>query len=324
MKKRVWVLLIMLLALQSVIAVSEIKSLNPYVLLIDFEDKDKTAGLVIDLKLTTGNEISKFRLNSDKNGGITLHEPPLDATIEIKGDSIKTSGKDYYAEYKLSEIKDGTILELYRVGTVRGIVVDKLDNLIPDATLKIGCEKNFGEFPPEKTDKFASFEYDFAPVGSCRIYASYNDAIGFTNVNIEKGSSEYVIVKLDKAISEQDKINFPLLFLLGIVITALSTYFIFRLPSKPKKEIAEEIKVVPSRMQDLLETLNHKEKNVVEYLIKSDKKISQSMLSRHVGIPKTSLCRVIESLEQKKIICIEEVGKFREIRLTDWFLGKTN
>ena len=72
-----------------------------------------------------------------------------------------------------------------------------------------------------------------------------------------------------------------------------------------------------------METLNNKEKNVVRFLLEHKEFMSQNQVGREVGMPKTSLSRVIESLELKKIVETECIGKYKKIRITSWFLGKS-
>jgi uncharacterized membrane protein len=68
--------------------------------------------------------------------------------------------------------------------------------------------------------------------------------------------------------------------------------------------------------------LNEKEKKIVNYLLENDNKGVQSCIRHETGIPRTSLSRCLKSLEIKKIIEVEKIGKAVKIKLTDWFLGK--
>jgi len=77
-----------------------------------------------------------------------------------------------------------------------------------------------------------------------------------------------------------------------------------------------------SRILDILPTLSDKERDIVEYLLHNGYTCTQSTLKYKLGIPKTSLVRILQSLEIKKIIYIEKVGKLRKIEITKWFMGK--
>ncbi len=69
-------------------------------------------------------------------------------------------------------------------------------------------------------------------------------------------------------------------------------------------------------------TLNKKEIKVVDYLMQSEKSPSQNRTSHDIGIPKTSLSRIIDSLEKKNILTCEKIGKYKKLQLTKWFLAK--
>src|SRR3989344_3081356 len=76
------------------------------------------------------------------------------------------------------------------------------------------------------------------------------------------------------------------------------------------------------RARDIMATLNDKEKAIVNCLIEHEKKGSQAMLRNCTGIPKTTLVRIFKSLEDKKIINVQKIGKLNKIDLTGWFLGR--
>ncbi len=271
-------------------------------------------------------------LFSDDKGGGWLREEKSGMTLELKADVLSTPGKDYYGMYSLeSGLKNITLLELLKVGSIRGNVLDRLENVVPNAEIKFSCENSIGEHPPERTDRFGSFEYEHAPIGNCKIYAAYKKGVGTAMASVLHGQSAEAVIRLDKTLIDYEEEASPLgLILAGSVafgVFFLAALFILKLkkPVAKKTQEQREEKIeeprLSARTKDLIETLNHKEKNVVEYLMAAKKKVSQNALSRQVGIPKTSLCRVIESLEQKKIIHVEQIGKFKHIYLTEWFLG---
>ena len=71
-----------------------------------------------------------------------------------------------------------------------------------------------------------------------------------------------------------------------------------------------------------MKTLKDRERKVVEFLLENENKSTQSKIRYETTIPKTSLIRIFESLENKNIIKIERVGKLKKIELTEWFLGE--
>ncbi|MFC1697073.1 helix-turn-helix transcriptional regulator, partial [Nanoarchaeota archaeon] len=76
------------------------------------------------------------------------------------------------------------------------------------------------------------------------------------------------------------------------------------------------------RAKDIMETLTDKEKEVVNFIIKSKGETTQAKVYHETGIAKSSLHRQVKSLENKKVIDVMKVGKVKKIKFTDWFLGK--
>jgi uncharacterized membrane protein len=77
------------------------------------------------------------------------------------------------------------------------------------------------------------------------------------------------------------------------------------------------------RARDIIKTLNEKEKRVVDFITTQEGyKSTQASIRNDTGIPKTSLVRIFASLESKKIIKIDTIGKLKKIEFTSWFLGK--
>lgn len=93
-----------------------------------------------------------------------------------------------------------------------------------------------------------------------------------------------------------------------------------------EKEVAEKQEngkgELNPRARDIMKTLNDKEQKVANFLIQSGNKSTQAAIRNETGVPKTTLVRVFQALEAKKVIKIETIGKLKKIELTDWFLGK--
>jgi uncharacterized membrane protein len=73
-------------------------------------------------------------------------------------------------------------------------------------------------------------------------------------------------------------------------------------------------------MSDVINTLNEREKNIVELLIKNDGKAKQAHIVRELLLPKTSVSRALEALEKKNIIALKPYGKTNIVELSEWFL----
>lgn len=298
-----------------------------YITLTDQQNNPLVNSLV-RLKINVKNKEFNFELVSDKDGRIGIETSKDKVDLEIKLDKFETSGKDFYARYEYpSGVPDGEIISLFEVGSIRGLVLDKLDNVVSLAELQFRCDMDLGETSPLKSDKFGSFYYEYAPPGNCRVHAQYNDGVGFSDVNVKQGQVQEVTIKLDKTIVDYNgNYSWAWFFLVAIIIALFIFGIIFyrttKNNTKTKSKLITEKSNTNSRIKNILPTLNYKEKNVVKYLLEINSDVSQNDISRKVGIPKTSLCRVIESLMQKKIIEVESIGKFKKIKLTDWFLDK--
>ncbi|MBN2111618.1 hypothetical protein JW707_00815 [Candidatus Woesearchaeota archaeon] len=249
-------------------------------------------------------------------------------TITLKIDTPSTSGKDFFKKQSIDvegALKDEVFL--FPVGSLRGMVKDVFDNVVGSADLRFECTNEIGADMPEKTNKYGSFSVDYMPSGSCKIFANYGDAVGFTEVNVVQGNITDIEILLDRTILKISKSDYGiqgavvLLFLIVVILLAVR----YRKKKKPKKEIHKIIvhkhETKHDRAKDILSTLNRKEKGIVEYLMGKGE-VNQSKIRHNTGIPRTSLSRILVSLEHKKVIHIKKVGKLVKVKLTDWFLGK--
>lgn len=219
------------------------------------------------------------------------------------------------------------LVSLAQAATIKGTVMDSLDNLVAGAELKADCL----EGKIFITDKFGSFLMGNLPEGKCRVYANFKDGVGFKDIIIENGTMDLEI-KLDKTIVNisRDKDNLFLVVVLIILAVLISLIFLyFKLLKKEKKLEKQELKeekeikeLKQKRVKDIFPTLNSKEKKVVEFLLTNKHQSSQATIRHNTGISRTSLARCLKGLEAKKIISIEKIGKLVKIKLTDWFLEK--
>lgn len=267
--------------------------------------------------------------------------------ITIIADNTSTFGKDYYAK---TDFADGPI-QMFHSGTIAGIVKDRLDNVVGYADLKFECSNSIGSDPPEMTDRFGSFSFDSTPVGKCRVFANYGDAVGFKDVIVEHGIMTDVEIVLDKSIvAKQEGYDWTNIIIISLMVFILAVLFIMgikkynlmdRIMGKAKQrpmqksrssyhvyrkritaERPEKKPAASKRAEDVMRTLNEKERAVVEHLLANKNKAAQSGIRHSTGLPRTTLARVIESLEKKNIIQVEHLGKAVKIELTGWFLGK--
>ena len=302
MKQVIWLLLIILLA-----ATAQAVELN----FKESETGTKITDQLISINTETGDIIKQ--LNED--GTLEL-EITKGQTIELTVDNQETQGKDYYRKIKYAGEKE---IILFPVGTIRGIIKDSLDNIVGFADLKFACKPLPKINHPGNTDKFGTFA-TIAPAGKCKVYASYDNAIGFKEIQIEQGELRDIEIQLDKTI-----VKFParkytgigVLIAFIIAVLAAVIYFKTRKTTKPK-----ETKKETKRSEDIAKTLGKKEKEVVQYLELNKGKALQAQIRHNTGIPRTTLARIIKGLEEKNILQVRKEGKAVKIKLTDWFLEK--
>ena len=101
-------------------------------------------------------------LEGDQEAALLLNDP-------------STPGGDYYARFILQKEGSGTdssssaSVVAYPVGSVSGVIIDALSNVVSDADLKFQCDGDYGLVGPSMTDAFGSFSYKWAPAGKCRM-----------------------------------------------------------------------------------------------------------------------------------------------------------
>ncbi len=269
----------------------------------------------------TQEEITKFEYI--KNGYISFQTAAPKNKIILQIDDLNTSGKDFYVMKEITATQSfKETITVLPVGSIRGTVVDELDNLVSNAPLKFECEKDYSIENPSATDKFGSFDALYLPVGNCVIKASFRDAVGNITVTIEQGKIGEVAIKLNKTILEsksQTTTIVVVIFSIAIIIVG-GVLIKRRFPKTKKKQVKEP--TLNKRVTDIMKTLNEREQKVVTFLLENKEQSTQAKIRFHTLIPKTSLARVFESLKNKNIITIEALGKLKKIKLTLWFLGK--
>ena len=271
--------------------------------------------------------VSKKEINTlqyvDKNGILRLMLNSGSYEITLKIDDLTTSGKDYFIEFK-KEINANYEGRLYLlpIGSIRGIVYDNKKEVIKEAIVNFDCIGDYGDFKNKVTDESGSFSSYWLPAGSCKISAISDDEVGYEQITLSKGELKNIEIVLSKRLSSKNKIYFGII----IIIFLILIYFILSKKIKkydiiketPKKDASK----LTNRQDDIIKTLKEKENNIVDFLLKNNNESASSKIRYGLGIPKTSLSRVLLGLEFKNIIKIEKIGKLKKIKLTAWFLGK--
>ncbi len=294
-------------------------------------------------------QIKETNLKTDKVLSITeylatntadVYLAPGEYRIEFIIDDIDTPGKDYYysESIQVTDDKENTVYA-FPVASLRGTVVDKLNNIVNGAEIKLDCDKDYVARVNITTDKYGSFNTPIVPTGNCIIIAVYKDFHDQQEVAFNHGDFE----SIDLALNTQTNSSFALfgLILLISVIALASVVMWLRLRHDKEHEqdelfnkhleikkpvrtrnASKSVKSLPSRVKDILPTLRDREKSIVQFLLDHDGTSSQSRIRFETKIPKTSLSRTFESLKAKNIVEIESFGKLKKIKLTKWFLEK--
>ena len=310
--------------------------------------RDSEAGARIKGLITINIDGKEITRTLDSNGTASLNITE-GKQIEITADSTKTAGKDYYNAMEYGGEKE---IMLFPAASLRGIVKDSLDNIVGFAELKFACKPLPKINHPARADNFGTFS-TITPPGKCKVYASYENALGFEEITLEQGELRDIEIKLDKTIvTIKEKKNYTgywiALLIAAIIIIAISYFAVRRKKAKhTTKEAKKEIKQTrkketalekeegkdakqekkqeqkaSKRSEDIIKTLNPKEKEVVNYLQLNKEEINQASIRHNTGIPRTSLSRIMISLENKNIIKVRKEGKAVKVSLTDWFLEK--
>lgn len=303
----------------------------------DYDSKNLIKGIHANLEIVnmqTNERISTLRYVSD-DGLVKLRLYEGEYDIILKVDKVETNGRDNYITFDQRVDNDiERTVYLFSVGSLMGNVYDKAGKIVPGAQIKLQCSGNYGESQGGVSDKFGSFSAYWLPIGLCKVSAKYGNNAGHSEVEIKKGELSEVDINLSKGVLP--RFNFTVLIImivLGVMIALIGIKFVNKKGKEEKSkeekieiskpsEVANTKKELSSRTEDVINTLKEKEKNVVEFLLKNGNKGTQSKVRYATGIPKTSLARVLVSLELKKIVKVEKIGKLKKIELTPWFLGK--
>ena len=301
-----------------------------------------TQELIDDLFVTINNkgEDTRYFLEKDETLKLFFEKGPY--SITIVADNPQTEGPDYHGTTILDvDQKIVKVVQLYPVGSLNGLVKDKLDNVISGASLKFECNKVIPLRYPSETDNFGSFSLEVVPTGRCKVFGNYKGSVGVQEVTIKKGERTAIDIKLDTILVRNQGNNYgsfiPVIVIIFIIAAAI--LFLGKKRRKHKSETKQKVKreirketnskvtkeekiADSSRTNDLLKTLRDNEKKVVEFLLEQKDPIHLSKIHHKTGMSKGSLFRNIRSLERKNIVETSSEGRIKKVKLTPWFLGE--
>ncbi len=298
--------------------------------------------------ILTGKELSITEYLNTNMASIYLNSGEYE--LVFIADEAQTEGKDYYAfeKFTVSE-SNKEIIYLFPIASIRGTVVDKLDNLLEGAEIKLNCDKDFMPIEQIKTDKFGAFTIQAVPTGNCIITASYKDSFEQQHLAFNRGDFEAIRLKLEDETTSSSLDSsftlFAMIILLAIFAAGLAYWFFVRHESafqvkepaalekiepqqrnnnRLSRRIAKKPKEssLPQRVKHILPTLNNRERLVVQFLLDNNGISTQGKIRHGTQIPKTSLIRILDSLRSRKIVSIDVTDVSKSIKLSSWFMQK--
>ena len=246
-------------------------------------------------------------------------------SFSVDLDDLQTESYDYFGNFN-GFVGENKIINLVvlSVGSISVSVVDASDKPIKRALLRIDCSKNFGVGNYFRTDDFGVVNVPRLPEASCLIRCAVDDYVKNRDINVTKGLHQKVDFEFDEI-----KSDFNYLFSVIVVVLVVGFFgFIFFSKRSYRKNIKKDVvKNNSASKEDLLITLNESERKVVEFLLhekesssnKNNFFVNQANIIHGAGIPKTTLVRLLSSLEKKKILEVEKFGKSKRVRFTAWF-----
>lgn len=297
----------------------------------------------------------------DATGTFSFSLTPGNWRIELQIYDTTTEWLDYYGKRVIYIQENEPTLEktiyLIPIGTVEGVVLDNEDKLVQGADIDFKCKFEENIDSQSTTDRFGSFKSILVPAGKCKIFAAFEEQVGMSELMVNKGQVINTTIRLTEESVLPSKpftavwgVIIILIFVLAIIIFSLIRR---RLHNKFKEDLKKELKKVKEkeeqetkkekdvkeepakepkkqekeelnpRARDIIETLNEREKKIVTFMLKTKESTTQAKIRNSTGIPKTSLVRCFQSLESKKVIEIEKIGKMKRIKFTEWFMGKS-
>ncbi|MEM4259902.1 MAG: hypothetical protein QXG00_01570 [Candidatus Woesearchaeota archaeon] len=300
---------------------------------------DVHADIIIESK-TSGEKLRTLQYIKGNRLFLQLHNGTYRISIGLN--NITTQGFDYYSEKTITIISaKQEYFVFFPIGSIIGSVKYEDGSVAVNANVKFECGGKYGDISESSTDSYGSFNKDYVPIGNCIVYAKKDGKVDSKQIIVNQGEISYV----ELTISKNYSIFYIILTLFLIIVVGIIIFLFLKSSRKnsyikliknqnqsketdaiitnKNKEGSMGIQNVrkTTRVEDILKTLNEKERMVVEFLLKEDNAY-QNKIVYSTGIAKTSLVRIIDILEKKNIINVEIVGNTKKIKLSDWFLEK--
>lgn len=297
-----------------------------------------------------GYEISTRDL-TDGDGRLNIDLEPGIYEFELGVDFEDTPGFDYYGESLVTVRSGGAGLTVgvQPVGSLTLNFIDRVGNPMSDVSLRVDCFAGHGVQDSVESDRFGFVRLDYLPVGQCDFRATSNDFFISYIADVEQGMRENTTLRFDELrLGSGLNVLFVVSMVSLFVGVSIGLFLLYRFGRRlvvfrdgsgesvgkdvglgvgdSKGEGFEGDDSISDVKKGILLGLRGREKKLVEFLIEKEReagedgvRLSQAKLVRGTGIPKTSLARLVDSLESKNILSVDKVGKLKKIGLSEFF-----
>jgi hypothetical protein len=254
---------------------------------------------------TSGEEITKgiVRLEYDGTaqefllGEAVLPESTAEGLLVL----IRGAGQThaYYAKLAPGSVPQAVIL--HPGGLLMGEVRDSTDNLLVGTQVTISCAAVEERLATDATGRFRIF----LPTGNCTVSVSADGKVGSATAVIAQGEVASLDLLVDRGVASDEGPDLAwLLWIIPLFIVLALLYW-----WKPKPVQKEAAPAKPEKRflaADHKDALKEKELLVVDELLARDGSAKLAELRTATKIPRTSLLRCLEGLEQRGLLLKKE------------------
>jgi len=191
--------------------------------------------------------------------------------------------------------------------TLQGVVVDDLGNLVRGAELKFSCAGAIDA--PNATDRFGSFTARVEN-GTCRITALHRGSSGTLRMEVTEDFHD-----VEVRIANRNSAVYGWLF--GGALAGLAVWRFW----PRRKAPAQQADAKEARVTTVLSVLPKKEQEIVQYLLAHGKASANANIRHELHIPRTTMKRLLASLESKQVVSLDKQGKAVKVSLNERFSG---
>ncbi|MEK6938946.1 MAG: hypothetical protein AABX04_07955 [Nanoarchaeota archaeon] len=307
-----------------VLLVGSVQSSN---LLLNFNSPEKIDFSDYILTLKVNNEIKTDKLLSS---GYSLDLLNGNYTLTVMLDSSATPALDYIGSRSVIVTGSDTVeVFVLPVGHVQGSVTDTEGNLASGARVSVNCFSGNGGTYLEEADQTGFFSFSNLPEGGCILIASDTKNAAKQEMVIERGEVTAIEVSLKQKLVQKSSwweyLIYSLMIILGIFLLGRTIVSLIQKKEVSKKNSSLEVSIKEKKLSShtlvILPTLSDKERLVVNFLLQQNNTSPQAKVRHGTHLPRTTLSRVLEGLERKKILVVNKDGKAIVLTLTPFFLG---